>query len=636
MLLRETIDRLTLNTSANKLFPVRPTIFFEPEIERCPVCTNRLKVLKTKPRELATLLIGDFVAWETKVHCPRCDLSFGSEQLSCLVPKGAKFGYDVLVYVGKGFFLRCRNAKEIAAELKEKNIRICTSEVSSLARKFVIYLALAHRKVQRKTKAYLQIQGGYILHLDGTCEGGSPHLISALDGITEIVLDNIKIPTENSEQIIPFLKRIKKAYGDPLAVVSDMGKGIVLAIEEVFKTLPHFLCHFHFLRDLGKDLFGTENDTIRNRLRKHGIQQTLRKQARSSKKHISNTPHLVDGFIDGLVQSCILQPFPLHDIPAAATCLLIMWALAGKSAGKGFGFPFDQPYLVFYLRLRKLGSILEQLSEIKLQDSWKDNRIYGKVLHNLVDVLNDPVSAKAASRMQQKVEVFNKLRAAMRIALTESKRGLNDNGELSNIKTIEKGVKRFRDQLCKNKEYSKDKDYQNMVKQLDEYWQKLFSDPIVVKTKSGPIIIQPQRTNNILEQLFRDLSRRYRKKSGLNCREKTIKAMLADTPLVKNLENEKYLSVLLDGKSSLEERFAEINTNEVRNQILKLRDESDLLSPKMKKLIKISELPESVLSLLKQQLLDSRQPSEIAPELNSKTTISECGSPHSIAPAIPA
>lgn len=636
MLLRKTIDHLTLNTSASKLFPVRPTIFFEPETERCPVCTDRVKVLKTKPRELSTLLIGDFVAWETKLHCPRCDLIFGSEQLSCLVPKGAKFGYDVLVYVGKAFFLRCRNAKEIATELKEKNIRICTSEVSYLARKFVMYLALAHRKVQRKTKAYLHMHGGYILHLDGTCQGASPHLISALDGITEIILDNMKIPTENSAQIIPFLKRIKKAYGDPLAVVSDMGKGIVLAIEEVFKNLPHFLCHFHFLRDLGKDLFGTENDTIRNRLRKHGIQQTLRKRARGLKKHISSTPHLVDGFIDGLFQPCILRLCPPHNIQAVVTWLLIMWALAGKSEGKGFGFPFDQPYLLFYQRLCKLGSILDQLSEIKLQGSWKGNRIYRKVLHDLVDVLNDTVLAQAASTMQQKVEVFAKLRAAMRITLPESKRGLNDNGELSNIKTIEKEVERFRDRLCKNKEYSKDEDYQKMVKQLDEYWQKLFSNPIIVKTKTGNIIIQPQRTNNILERLFRDLSRRYRKKSGLNCRERTIKAMLADTPLVKNLENEQYLSVLLDAKSSLEERFAEIDANEVRAKILKLKNESDLVSSKMKKLIKISELPESVLSVLKQQFLDSRQPPKIAPESNSKTKISECGSPHSIDPAIPA
>jgi len=195
MLLRETIDRLTVNTRASKLFPLRPTIFFEPEVERCPVCGSRLKVLKTKPRELATLLIGDFVAWETKLHCPRCDLRFGSEQLARLVPKGGKFGYDVLVYAGKGFFLRCRNAKEIAAELNEKNIHISTSEGTYLARKFVMYLAVVHRKVQRKTRAYLQMHGGYILHLDGTCAGGSAHLISALDGITEIVLENMKIPT---------------------------------------------------------------------------------------------------------------------------------------------------------------------------------------------------------------------------------------------------------------------------------------------------------------------------------------------------------------------------------------------------------------------------------------------------------
>jgi hypothetical protein len=636
MLLRETIDRLTVNTRAHKLFPLRPTIFFEPEAERCLVCGSGLKVLKTKPRELATLLIGDFVAWETKLHCPRCDLRFGSEQLVRLVPKGGKFGYDVLVYAGKEFFLRCRNAKEIASELKEKNIRISTSEVTYLARKFVMYLAVAHRKVQRKTRAYLQMHGGYILHLDGTCAGGSPHLISALDGITEIVLENMKIPTENSAQIIPFLKSIKKAYGQPLAAVSDMGKAIVLAIQTVFKNLPHFLCHFHFLRDLGTDLFGKENDTIRNRLRKHGIQQTLRNRARSLKPLISRTPDLVEGFTDALEQSRSLHGCPLQDVPATATYLLILWALAGKNQGKGYGFPFDQPYLLFYLRLRKLVFVLDQLRQFKLQGSWKDNRIYGKILHDLVDVVKDTVLANAASRMQQKVQIFDQLRTAMRITLPEGKRGLNDNGELSNIRTIEKAVRRFTERLRKGKEYSNDKDYQNMLKQLEHYWQKLFSDPLVVKTKTGTIVVQPQRTNNIVEQLFRDLSRRYRKKSGLNCRERTINAMLADMPLVKNLENQNYLSILLDGKSSLEERFAEIKANEVRNRMLKLQDESVLVSSKMKKLIKLSELPESVLSVFEKHLLDLRQTSEIAAESNSTIMISECDSPQSAALAIPA
>ena len=67
----------------------------------------------------------------------------------------------------------------------------------------------------------MALRGGYILQLDGTCEGESPHLMSVLDGLSEIVLDNVKIPSENSEQIIPFLSRIKETYGLPQALVQN-------------------------------------------------------------------------------------------------------------------------------------------------------------------------------------------------------------------------------------------------------------------------------------------------------------------------------------------------------------------------------------------------------------------------------
>ncbi len=55
-----------------------------------------------------------------------------------------------------------------------------------------------------------------------------------------------------------------------------------------------------------------------------------------------------------------------------------------------------------------------------------------------------------------------------------------------------------------------------MVKQIDHYWEKLFADPIEIKTLSGTQFVQPQRTNNIMEQFFRDLKRSYRKKNGNN------------------------------------------------------------------------------------------------------------------------
>jgi len=106
---------------------------------------------------------------------------------------------------------------------------------------------------------------------------------------------------------------------------------------------------------------------------------------------------------------------------------------------------------MFYQRITELNSLLHQLIEIKLQYDWKENRIYGKICHDLLKVINDPALKKAAVKMEERIIVFNKLRKAMWITLPENKRGLNDNGDLSNTKTIEKEVKKFRDRLYKDK-----------------------------------------------------------------------------------------------------------------------------------------------------------------------------------------
>ncbi|MCK4305007.1 MAG: hypothetical protein KAY24_12285, partial [Candidatus Eisenbacteria sp.] len=76
-----------------------------------------------------------------------------------------------------------------------------------------------------------------------------------------------------------------------------------------------------------------------------------------------------------------------------------------------------------------------------------------------------------------------------------------------NIRTIEKRVRKFRAWLTRRKGYSQNQDAQKMIEQIDKYWKKLFADPFTVQTPSGPILIQPQRTNNILGQFFRRLKR---------------------------------------------------------------------------------------------------------------------------------
>ncbi|KKM60018.1 hypothetical protein LCGC14_1546040, partial [marine sediment metagenome] len=171
-------------------------------------------------------------------------------------------------------------------------------------------------------------------------KGDSPHLMTGLDGITEIILENVKIASEKAEKIIPFLRRIKQLYGQPLASVHDMGKGILNAVKEVFPNNPDFICHYHFLSAQGKNLFGAENDKIRGRLRKHGIQGKLRKRVREFKKIIDEAPGLIDSFLNCLKVESVEDPQRINHIPVVAAYTLALWALEGKKQGKGYGFPF--------------------------------------------------------------------------------------------------------------------------------------------------------------------------------------------------------------------------------------------------------------------------------------------------------
>ncbi len=599
--LSDIIARLTNNLKSASLFPTMTPITFRAESLTCPQCATGMNVLNTSTKPVATLAIGQFPAREYHYYCPRCGFTFGSEELRALVQERCTIGYDVLAYVGQEFFLNSRNNEQIVMSLREKNVFVCRNEISYLAKKFIVYLALLHKKVQTKTRAFLSLNGGYILHLDGTCEGESPHLISVLDGITEIVLDNTKVPSENAEDLIPFLKGIKAAYGDPVAVVSDMGKGILAAVGEVFEHVPLFICHYHFLKSVGKQLFGQEEDTIRKRLRAHAIKGSLKRRFRTLDNNIAAAPSgLVEAFLKSIETEDVMEANTLEGYGQMVLHTLVDWVLKSKTQGQGRGFPFDRTYLVFFQRLVRIHALLDQFSQAGLFKSKNEKRLYNTIRRDLQPVMRDSVLKKTAATMQEKVGVFGRLRAAMRITLSENKHGLNDNGELCDMKTIEKEVTKFIRKLSKDNKSTQDKAYQKMIGQINKYWEKLFCDPIVVETKAGKIIIQPQRTNNILEQFFRTLMRTYRKKNGFQAMERALKAMLKDTPLVMNLRNEDFMDILLCGKKDLAQRFADVDAEEVRKQMRKSTGNETPVSAKLKRIISSPTFPESLMFLIRQ------------------------------------
>ena len=76
-----------------------------------------------------------------------------------------------------------------------------------------------------------------------------------------------------------------------------------------------------------------------------------------------------------------------------------------------------------------------------------------------------------------------------------------------------------------------------------------------------------------------------------------LKAILADTPLVRNLENDEYMGIILNGCETLAERFSQIDDTLVRKKLKEAQDSKEMLSPEVKKIITLPDLPKQIFSL---------------------------------------
>ena len=585
--LRNHIDEVVKGVSAGNLFFEMPTIHFSPKAD---FCSMNKTVLKTREKKVVTMDIGAFRANETVIQSQKDRRLYTCQDLKALVPHRCTFGYDVIVYVGYALFVHCRTEKDIVKELAAKNISISDREVSFLGKKFVTYLAMAHRESRQQIREAMKQRGGYILHVDGTCEADSPHLFSGLDGLAELVLDNVKIPSERAELLIPFFEQIKEQYGDPIALVHDMGKGILSAIAQVFPDKPDFICHFHFLRDIGKDLMENEYKKIRDRLKKHKIRSSLRRMAKSLEGAVVQDRRVMEKLKAGITKGDVAT---FAEMPSASAFALIHWVFDASAQLNGYGFPFDLPHLVFYHRLKTVYALVESIWQTPLKYE-KTHRPLHKLFRLIKQVMGDQALHRSATRLNEKSSVFDALRKALRIALPEGRNGLNDNGDDTDMKTIKKKIEEFRKELTSDVKFSNSDEYKKMAEQIDTYWEKLFADPIAVHTPTGELFVQPQRTNNILERFFRDLKRKARKRTGSISLNKTLKTILSDTPLVKNLDNKEYLDIILDGCDTLEQRFARIDSKLVLQELDKNKKETGRLPQLLKKMIREPEFPQKL------------------------------------------
>jgi len=583
---------LSKETLPSVLFPQPPVIHFTHQRDIC-LCGARLTVQKTR-NKMVMSMNGPFIAHETLLECPVCSKVFNSEALLRLVQSRCNIAYDVLVFVGQAIFHRHRTTHEIRAELVTRNVHLSSSEIGYLGRKYIKFLAVGHSQAAPRIRQAMKLAGGYILHLDATHEGDSPALMTGMDSLSKMVLANVKLPSENSDHIIPFLRKILIDYGTPLACVHDMGTGICKAVGVVFPNIFDFICHFHFLRDIGKDFLEPAYSLLRKRLRHHATHSRLSELVRETKQSViaenADTAMLAKNIktVDSSVDKELL--------PVATAYSFALWALRGKHSGDGYGFPFDRPLLEFAQRLLELKHRLPEALSMFPSVNQKKNQHFTKLLHEVSKISRDFELRQAIEELQWRCKMFDRLRKAMRIAPIHGGNGLNDEGTREAMSSIRRGVEKFRSELD-NRKLSNDNLVLKMKKQIDKYGDKLFADPIEVNTPNGTITIYPQRTNNILEQFFRGVKRDHRRKTGNNSMCRTLQTMLADTPLIKNLDNPEYVKILLNGKNDLEELFAELGAMP-SDSSSETQVDTDRILPGFRTLANLKNLPEHMIHLL--------------------------------------
>lgn len=568
-LLRFYQQQLQVQTRPATLFENLPLLCFRAEQQICPIDGQRLRVLKTQKRTVKAIGIGTFQAHHTVLYCKRNHV-WRSKALDELVAPNSNVAYSVMVEIGKLRFLDKRQVKEIQSILlQQHSVALSTSEIEILLDKFIFYLALVHQQSSDLIKAHINNQGGYILHVDSTCEADSPKLASSLDSVSGFVLYSAKLNSENKQEVVSFLEKIKQRFGVPLAVLSDMSKGIAAAIEEVFANVIHYICHFHFLKAIGKLLFEKEHDALRKALSKTGISGKLKQIRRTMLKKFDNV------FIDK-IETYMRTPHELGHSREATEVLafyLILWILDHASEGNAYGFPFDQRYLSFYTRLKAAQTLIDEVKDYYPAITEND-RILWKLYHLIDKIVSDSTLQSTVKQYRTKLAVFSDLRQALGIA-GERNNGLTQMAEITStgqLHNIRIAVQNFSADLELNIQNTTDEKikqpFKNVKERIEQYWEKLFADPLLVNVNGQQKLLFVHRTNNFVENHFRQLSYGYRRIHGNRSVRRNLENIPEQLPLTENLKNPNYVKLIFENESKIAARFSQIDVRKIRTMAL--------------------------------------------------------------------
>ncbi len=267
-------------------------------------------------------------------------------ELKLLVPSENTFAYDTILLVTELRYRLLMQREEIQHHIVlESKFHISTGSISNLSWMGLAYLEHCHFEQAKKLEERYR-QKCFFIQLDGTNEGGKYTHFVVREGMSGNVLYAEKIISESEISIVPVLIKFKELFGDPEAVISDMSPAIKKAVKAVFKNVPHRLCHFHFLKDIGKDMLYDLHQPFKYSVK--NLQNQLKEWR--SKFDIEQAKLNADS----------RSPKEIEVLEYYSWLISIIDRINDyEKELSGEGFPFDLTYLAFYERCQSVYNSME-------------------------------------------------------------------------------------------------------------------------------------------------------------------------------------------------------------------------------------------------------------------------------------
>jgi hypothetical protein len=540
-----------------------------------------MKVEKTFRHRGMTLAHGCFNVCEVVHVCAR-DCRPGGRRVrrrqaglaDILMPRSS-VGYDVMTFVGLERFVHHRQREEIRAALRERyDIVLSSGEVSTLGRRFLVYLEALHVRHAADVRAALAADGGWPLHVDATGEDGRGTLLCVYTGWRRWVLGAWKIPTERADAILPRLRAVEARFGAPCALMRDLGKAVIEAARDFVGTrrIPVLGCHLHFLKDVGKDLLAGAHDELRALFRRFEVTGKLRALARDLGRGLGAD---LESAREGVTR-WMSAPAQRHELPPGQAGLatvraLAQWVLDFARDGQDEGFPFDLPWLDLYRRCRRACRAAEAFLWAPYDDR-KVHQALERFQRIVAGVRSEIPFQRPAATLEARAELFAALRVALRLRVKPpsgppSAPPADPAAEATLLRDVKASLKALETSLRKRRPergpaQNTREAIDLVLDHLERHRRSLFGHVIALPESVGGGVRLVERTNTILEGLFHTIKHGERRRSGRKILTQDLEQLPPAAALALNLTRPDYVAIACGSLNELPRAFASLDAHD--------------------------------------------------------------------------